>query len=84
LLVLFTSAGCPACAAARPEFEKFKTRNPFMLAVECDADGPYRERFGLKRIQATPLYVFQIGDEGVTHTGMMKADQIEKWIKGLQ
>jgi hypothetical protein len=84
MLIFFTQKGCPACAQAKPEFEKFKARNPFAFALEADADGPYPAQLGLKRIQATPLYLLKIGDQGVLHTGMMKADQIEKWIKASE
>lgn len=84
MLLFFVQHGCHACAMAKPEFEKFKARNPLQLALEMDADGPYPAQLGIKRIRATPLYVFRIGEEGVVHEGMMKADQIEKWIKTIQ
>lgn len=83
MLLFFTSHGCPACAQAKPEFEKYKSRNPLQLALECDADGPYPAHFGMKRIRATPLYVLRVGEEGYTHEGMMKAEQIEKWVKAV-
>lgn len=81
MVLLFTQAGCPACEAALPEWERFKTRNPLTLALSFDADGPYPEHFGLKKIKSTPLYVIKIGDEGVVHEGAMKAEAVEKWVK---
>lgn len=82
ILLLFTEKGCPACAQAKPEFERFKSRNPLIMALECDADGPYPIHFGLKKIRATPLYVLKATEgEGVTHEGGMKAEALEKWVK---
>jgi hypothetical protein len=84
MLLFVYSKGCPACAHAKPEFEKFKARNPMQMALEIDADGPYPPQFGLPRIRATPLYVLKLGEIGVTHEGAMKAEQIEKWVKAAQ
>ena len=82
MVLLFTQEGCTACAAALPEFERFKARNPMQLALQLDADGPYAAHFfGAKPIKATPLYVLKRGEEGVTHIGTMKAEQLEKWLK---
>lgn len=80
LVLLFVQQGCPACAQAAPEFEKFKQRNPFQMALTLDADGPYAERFVKKQIRETPLYMLKLGDEGITHAGVMKAEQVEKWV----
>ena len=80
MVLLFTQAGCPACRAAIPEWEKWKTRNPMALGLHFDADGPYAAHFGLKVIRATPLYVLRSGDEGVVHEGLLKAEALEKWI----
>jgi len=81
MLLLFTQSGCPACEAAIPEWERFKSRNPRVMAIHLDADGPYPAQLGLKRIKATPLYVLRDGEteRGVTHEGVMKAEQLEKW-----
>lgn len=86
MLLLFVQRGCPACAHAKPEFEKFKGRNPLTLALELDADGPYPEHFGVGRIRATPFYVYRVegANEAVTHEGIMKAEQIEKWVKAAE
>jgi len=81
MLLMFTEAGCPACEAAIPEWDRYKARNPMQLALEFDADGPYAEHFGLKRIKATPIYVLRAGEEGVVHEGVLKADALEKWVK---
>lgn len=55
------------------------------LAIEMDADGPYPASLGIK-VRVTPLYVYKINgtDEAVQHAGMMKAEQIEKWIKAAE
>lgn len=83
MVLLFTQTGCPACAQALPEFERYKTRNPLMMALEFDADGPYAEQFVKKPIRATPLYLLKFGEEGVTHEGAMKAEQVEKWVNAV-
>jgi len=81
MLLMFTESGCPACEAAYPEWERYKSRNPMQLALEFDADGPYALHFGLKKIRATPIYVLRSGEQGVVHEGVMKADALEKWVK---
>lgn len=80
VLYLFTAEGCPVCAVASVEWERFKKRNPAFLALEFDADGPYPAHFGLK-IRATPTYVLRLAEKGIPHSGAMRAEQIEKWIK---
>ena len=84
MLLLFTAKDCPACAAAIPEFERFKGRNPMQMALQLDADGPYVESMGMKQIRETPLYVLRLAEEGVTHVGLMKAEALEKWIRGIE
>jgi hypothetical protein len=69
---------------ALPEFERFKSRNPLQMALSFDADGPYAEHFLGKPIRATPLYVLRGEDSGVTHEGVMKAEQLEKWVRDAQ
>ena len=81
MVILFTSAGCPACAAAIPEWERFKSRNPLSLALALDADGPFVAHFGLKPIRVTPLYVLRSKEHGVMHEGVLKAEALEKWVK---
>jgi hypothetical protein len=81
MLLMFTQGGCPACEAAIPEWEKFKGRNPMQLSLQFDADGPYAEHFGLKKIRATPIYVLRAGEQGVVHEGVLKAEALEKWVK---
>lgn len=81
MLLLFTQAGCPACEAAIPEWERYKVRNPMQLALAFDADGPYALHFGLKRIRAAPVYVLRSGEEGIIHEGVLKADALERWVK---
>jgi hypothetical protein len=82
MLFLFTQKGCPACAAALPEFDRYRLRNPMQMAITVDADGPYAHFVG--KIRSTPLYVLRWNQEekGVTHEGTMKAEAIEKWVSG--
>jgi len=79
-VLLFVADGCPACDAAKPEFERFKTKNPTILALMLDAFGPYPDHFGVK-IKLTPTYVLKLGDQGIVHPGAMNATALEKWIK---
>lgn len=81
MLLLFTQRGCSACAAARPEFERYKSRNPLQMALELDADGPWAAQLFGKRIRSTPLYVLRTHEASESHEGMMKLDQLEKWVK---
>ncbi len=81
-LLVFFAEGCPACAVAKPEVERFKHRNPMQMTLTLDADGPFAERYGLAPIRATPLYVLRVGEQGVKHDGVMKAEQLEKWVRG--
>jgi len=80
VVYLFTADGCPACAHAEPEWERFKQRNPATLALEFDAEGPYPSHFGI-RIVETPTYVLRVGERAVPHSGAMRAEQLERWIK---
>lgn len=80
MLLMFIQQGCPSCEMARPEFEKFKRRNPMQLALEMDADGPFPSHFKVK-IHVTPTYVLKNDEMGVVHEGAMKAEQIEKWVR---
>jgi hypothetical protein len=82
MLFLFTQHGCPACAIALPEFDRYRLRNPMQMAITVDADGPYGPQIVGKAIRATPLYVLRANGEekGVTHEGAMKAEQLEKWV----
>ena len=81
MLFLFTQQGCPACAIALPEFDRYRLRNPMQMAITLDADGPYAPQF-VGKIRATPLYVLRANGEekGVTHEGAMKAEALEKWV----
>ena len=84
MLLLFVSHGCPACASARPEWEKYKSKHPLDMLLELDADGPYAGHLvGPKPIRVTPLYVLKDGDEVTTHEGAMRAEQIEKWVRAI-
>lgn len=80
-LLVFFAEGCPACEKARPEVEKFKSRNPMQMVLVLDADGPFAEHFGVAPVKATPLYVLKLDDRGVKHDGFMKCEQIERWVK---
>jgi hypothetical protein len=86
MLLLFTERGCPACATALPEFERYRSRNPMQMALVLDADGPYAAHFVKKAIRATPFYMLRSGDDGqgaargVMHAGVMRAEQLEKWV----
>jgi hypothetical protein len=82
MLLLFVQRGCPACAVAVPEFDRYRTRNPMQMALVLDADGPYEHQFVGKAIRSTPLYMLRANGEkrGVTHEGAMKAEQLEKWV----
>lgn len=71
---------CEACAAAKPELDKFAVKHPGMMILVLDANGPHPDRLGLK-IKATPTYFFRRGDEGITREGTMKEKEIERWIK---
>lgn len=79
-LYVFYANGCPACDAAKPEVEKFKTKHPLQMVLTLDADGPYAERFGIAPIRVTPLYLLKVGDRGVKHEGTMNAAALDKWI----
>ena len=80
MVLFFVQQGCPSCESARPEFEKFKRRNPMQLALELDADGPYPKHFKVK-IRVTPTYVLKNDEMGVVHEGAMRSEQIEKWVR---
>ena len=82
MLLLFVQHGCPACAIAIPEFDRYRLRNPMQMALVLDADGPYEKHFVGKAIRSTPLYVLRANGEekGVTHEGAMKAEALEKWV----
>ncbi len=82
MVLLFTQRGCPACAVAVPEFERYRTRNPLQMALTFDADGPYANHFVGKAIRAAPLYVLRSREEerSVTHEGLLKAEALEKWV----
>lgn len=80
-LLFLYRAGCGACDAAVPELDKFMHSNPRLMVTKLDADGPHVERMtGLRRVEATPVYVFRVGGDGIMKVGAMKAKEIEKWL----
>ncbi|HUI23293.1 MAG TPA: thioredoxin family protein [Nitrososphaerales archaeon] len=84
MLLFFSADGCPACEIAKPEFEKYLSRNPLQMALRLDADGPYARHFVGKTIKVTPLYLLVNDGRVVGHEGAMKAERIEKWIKAAK
>lgn len=72
--------GCAACAAARPELEKFISKHPAAMVLSIEARGPFPERLGVK-IRATPTYLFRKGDGLVKLEGALRCTDIEKLIK---
>ena len=74
--------GCAACEAAKPEFETFMSKHPRLMSLTINAAGPHPERLGLK-VKATPTYFFRRGQEGVVYVGVMRATEIERWLKKL-
>lgn len=83
-LIFVYQAGCSACEAAMPELDKFAAENPRLMIVKIKADGPHvLSLTGIKRLQATPTYVFRRGYDGVTHIGALKAKEIEKWMRAV-
>ncbi len=80
VLYIFRAVGCPACEAAIPEVYRFMESHPAATVLILDAGGPYPAQLGIK-IKATPTYVFRRGDQGESFTGVMKASEIERWIK---
>ena len=71
--------GCPACAESEPELTAFERAHPGLLVLRLTADGPFGQKFG--KIEATPTWFFQRGDQAIARVGYMKAKQIETWIK---
>ena len=81
MLLFFYAKGCPACSVARPEFEKFLAEHRMVNGIAVDADSPFVSLSGRKKIRATPLYVLRKGGETIAHEGVLKAGQIEKWLR---
>ena len=85
MVLMFTQEGCPACKAAGPEFDRFLSRNPLVMGLKLDADGPYAPHFlGERKIRATPLYVIRHEGAREIHEGGMKAEQLEKWMRAVE
>lgn len=82
VIYFFRMDGCQACEAAAPELDKFMAKHPDLTVVRLDANGPFPERLGIK-LKATPTYVFKLGAEGRMKAGMMKAAEIERWLKSM-
>lgn len=77
--------GCSACDAAMPELDKFMMANPRIMVVKLDADGPFVERMtGMRKVEATPVYVYRRGNGGVSLVGAMKNKDIERWLKRIR
>jgi hypothetical protein len=51
------------------------------MVLVLDADGPFPAQFELGTIRETPLYVLKMGNRGLKHVGIMKAEAIERWAK---
>jgi len=82
MVLLFVQEGCPHCEIAKPEFERYKSKNPSQMALVFDADGPYAEHFTGKAIRVTPLYVLRGNDDVLArYEGVFKAEALEKWVK---
>lgn len=82
ILYIAKAAGCAACMAAETELQTFERAHPSMMILRIDANGPLPERLGLS-VKATPTYLFRRDNEGVTKVGMLKAKELEKWLKSL-
>jgi thiol-disulfide isomerase/thioredoxin len=80
VLYFFYADGCHACAKAKPEWQKFKDRNPRIMAVELDALGTTADNLGVE-IRATPSYLLKRGSEGELKAGILTCKQLESWLK---
>jgi hypothetical protein len=82
ILYFLFEDGCEACAAARPELQKFISKHPTSIVLEIRASGPWPAAFGMK-VKVTPTYVFRHGAEMTKTEGAMRATDIEKWIRKI-
>ena len=82
ILYLIRSSSCEACKVAEPEFTEFERKHPMVITLRLDAAGPLPERLGLK-VKATPTYAFRRGDEAAVRVGVMKAKELETWLKKM-
>jgi thioredoxin-like negative regulator of GroEL len=79
-LIFVYMPGCEACEEAEPELETFVKAHPRMMVLRVRADGPFPAQLGLKKIKATPTYVYRRGRDATMFEGGLTAKQIEKWI----
>lgn len=83
ILYLVRQEGCAACAAAEVELAAFERAHPAVMVIRVDANGPLPARLGLN-VKATPTWLFRRDAEGVVKVGVLKAKEIEKWLRSLE
>lgn len=83
-LIFIFANGCGACEAAMPELDKFMAANPRLMVTKIEANGPFVERLtGIRRVEATPMYVYRRGNEGVVKVGAMKVKDLDRWLRRI-
>lgn len=80
ILYVGVQTGCPACAAAEPEWHAFRARHPFSIfVIPLHLD---RKEWAIHgwTPSATPGYALVVGGKLVKKkVGTMTADELDRW-----